>query len=112
MARGRGPVLILSSLLLAGGAAWMANKWIRSRAASPAAVASVHVLTAAMNLPLGTKIETRHVASMEVIPGQEPPGSFHDFKEVEGKEVEGMKVHKGKEVEGMKVQPKDGDKGK
>ena len=85
MARGRGPVLILSSLLLAGGAAWMANKWIRSRAASPAAVASVHVLTAAMNLPLGTQIETRHVASMEVIPGQEPPGSFHDFKEVEGK---------------------------
>ncbi len=85
MARGRGPVLIVSSLLLAGGAAWLANGWITSHSGATQPRTTTHVLTAAMNLPLGTKIESRHVATMEMIPGQEPPGSFHDLKEVEGK---------------------------
>jgi pilus assembly protein CpaB len=85
MARGRGPILIISSLLLAGGAAWLSNKWISARAAPAATPATTHILTAAINLPLGTKIESRHVTTMQMIPGQEPPGTFHDFKEVEGK---------------------------
>jgi pilus assembly protein CpaB len=85
MARGRGPILILSSLLLAAGAAWMANKWITTHATPAAARATTHILTAAMNLPLGTKIESRHVATMEMIPGQEPAGTFHDLQEVVGK---------------------------
>ena len=85
MARGRGPILILSSLLLAGGAAYIANKWIAARAAPPPATASTRILTAAMNLPLGTKLEARHVASIEVMPGQELAGTFRDPSEVEGK---------------------------
>lgn len=85
MARGRGPVLIVSSLLLAGGAAWMANKWIAARAMPVQAGASTRILTAAMSVPLGTQISARHVSSMEMIPGQEPAGSFHDEKEVDGK---------------------------
>jgi len=85
MARGRGPILIVTSLLLAGGAAWLSNRWIAARAAPVSAPATTHILTAAMDLPLGTKIESRHVTSMETIPGREPPGTFHDLKEVEGK---------------------------
>ena len=85
MARGRGPILIVSSLLLAGGAAWMANKWITARATPVAANSPSRVLTAALNLPLGTQISSRHVASIEMIPGQEPAGTFHDEKEVDGK---------------------------
>ena len=86
MARGRGPILILSSLLLAGGAAWLSNKWIAARATPGAApAATTHILIAAINLPLGTKLESRHVTTLEMIPGKEPPGTFHDFKEVEGK---------------------------
>jgi len=85
MARGRGPVLIVSSLLLAAGAAWMANKWITTRPIQAQARATTRILTAAMNLPLGTKIESRHVATIEMIPGQEPAGTFRDLKEVEGK---------------------------
>ena len=85
MARGRGPILIVTSLVLAGGAAWMANKWITARAVPVAPVAATHILTSAMNLQLGTKIESRHVATMQMIPGQEPAGAFHDFKEIEGK---------------------------
>ena len=85
MARGRGPVLIVTSLLLAGGAAWMANKWIVARAAPSPVRATTHILTAAMNLTVGTKVEARHVATIEMIPGQEPAGTFHDFKEIDGK---------------------------
>lgn len=85
MARGRGPVLIVSSLMLAGAAAWLANRWIATHSTPAAERTTTHVLIAAMNLPLGTKIEGRHVATMDVIPGQEPAGTFKDLKEVEGK---------------------------
>jgi pilus assembly protein CpaB len=74
-----------TSLLLAGGAAYMANKWITARAVPVAPVAMSQILTAAMNLQLGTKVEARHVSNMAVMPGQEPAGTFHDFKEIEGK---------------------------
>jgi pilus assembly protein CpaB len=63
----------------------MANKWLNARAAPVPAVAITHILTSAMNLPVGTKIEGRHVASIQMIPGQEPAGTFHDFKEIDGK---------------------------
>jgi len=75
----------VTSLLLAGGAAWMANKWLAARAAPTPARETTHVLSAAMNLTVGTKIEARHVATIEMIPGQEPAGTFHDFKEIDGK---------------------------
>ncbi len=38
-----------------------------------------------MNLPVGTKMEARHVSTIEMIPGQEPAGTFHDFKELDGR---------------------------
>src|SRR5579859_2777958 len=63
----------------------MANKWITARAVPVAPVAMTQILTAAMNLQLGTKIEARHVSNMMVVPGQEPAATFHDFKEIEGK---------------------------
>ena len=47
--------------------------------------ATSRILTAAMNLPVGTKMEARHVSTIEMIPGQEPAGTFHDFKELDGK---------------------------
>lgn len=63
----------------------MANKWVTARAVPAAPMTTTRILTSAMNLQLGTKIESRHVAAMEIIPGQEPRGTFHDFKEIEGK---------------------------
>ena len=63
----------------------MANNWLAARAAPPPVHATTHVLTAAMNLTVGTKVEARHVATIEMIPGQEPVGTFHDFKEIDGK---------------------------
>jgi pilus assembly protein CpaB len=85
MARGRGPILIVSSLLLAAGAAWLANQWIMARAVATPSRASTRTLTAAVSLPLGTRIDSRHVSSIEMIAGQEPAGTFHDEKEIDGK---------------------------
>jgi len=44
-----------TSLLLAGGAAYMANKWITARAVPVTPVAMTNILTAAMNLQLVRK---------------------------------------------------------
>jgi pilus assembly protein CpaB len=63
----------------------MANKWITARAMPAQVSTPTRILTAAMNLPLGTQIGTRHVASIEMIPGQEPAGTFHDEKDIDGK---------------------------
>jgi pilus assembly protein CpaB len=86
MLRGRGPILIVLSLLLAVGAAWVANRWLQARAAPPdSGSPTAPVVTAAMDIPFGTKIESRHLATIQMLRGSEPPGSFHDSKEVEGK---------------------------
>jgi pilus assembly protein CpaB len=63
----------------------MANKWLAARAVAPTSSATSRILTAAMNLPVGTKMEKRHVATIEMIPGQEPAGTFRDFKDLDGK---------------------------
>jgi len=85
MARRTGPVLILASLILAGGAAWLANRWVNTRAANTGGPPTTHILTAAMDLPLGTKIEARHLAQMEAIVGKEPAGSYHEASQATGK---------------------------
>jgi pilus assembly protein CpaB len=87
MARRRGPLLLLISLLLAGLAAWVANNWLAARAATKPAPAQEQVVTAAIDIPLGTKIEERHLASISMLPGQAPKGSFHSNADVIGKVV-------------------------
>ena len=82
----RGPILILLSLLLAVGAAWVANRWLISqseqRDASPG---TVPVVTAATDIPFGTTIEARHVATIEMLEGTTPDGVFAAVAGVEGK---------------------------
>ena len=87
MIRRRGPTLIVLSLVLALGAAWVANRWLQLRTATPgsATPSTTNVVVASMDLPFGTKIEARHLSSIQMLPGSEPAGAFHDLKEVEGK---------------------------
>jgi pilus assembly protein CpaB len=74
------------SLVLALGAAWVANRWLQLRTAGPAAgPKTTTVVVASMDLPFGTKIEARHLSTIQMLPGSEPVGVFHDVKEVEGK---------------------------
>jgi pilus assembly protein CpaB len=83
----RGPTLIVLSLVLALGAAWVANRWLQLRTATPATTGpmTTTVVAASMDLPFGTKIEARHLTTIRMLPGSEPAGAFHELKEVEGK---------------------------
>jgi pilus assembly protein CpaB len=85
MARRRGPLLLMISLLLAVFAAWVANNWIKARASSTPAAPMDHVITAAIDIPLGTKIEQRHLSMIEMLSGKAPAGSFHEYADVIGK---------------------------
>jgi pilus assembly protein CpaB len=85
MVRRRGPLLLMISLLLAGLAAWVANNWLASRAMAKPAPAQEQIVAAAIDIPLGTKIEERHLALIEMLPGRAPKGSFHNYADVLGK---------------------------
>lgn len=82
----RGPILIAISLLLAVAAAWVANRWLISQsAATSAGPTTVSVLTAAIGIPLGTKIEPRHVATVQMLADTAPESAFQTIAAVEGK---------------------------
>src|SRR5690349_16641384 len=83
MARTRGPLLIGISLVMAVAAAWLAKNWMAANAATTPS--STAVVTAAIDIPLGTRIEARHLASVEMLPGSQPKGSFTNPKALEGK---------------------------
>jgi pilus assembly protein CpaB len=84
MVRRRGPLLLIVSLVLAVLAALVANNWL-SRASARSGPVREQDVTAAVDLPLGTKIEQRHLSMIEVLPGKSPRGAFHSFAEVLGK---------------------------
>jgi pilus assembly protein CpaB len=82
----RGPILIVISLLLAVGAAWVANRWLIAQSApGEAGPGTVPVVTAAIGIPLGTKIEARHVAVIQMLKDTMPDGSFRTAAEIDGK---------------------------
>ena len=82
----RGPILIVVSLLLAVGAAWVANRWLISRdAEQEAATSTVPVAAAAIDIPFGTKVEARHVVVIRMLKDTVPDGVFPAVAAVEGK---------------------------
>lgn len=87
MAKRRGLVLILLSLLMAVGAAWVANQWVNGQLVSQANAApnTQLVVTAAISIPFATKVEGRHLKLTEVPEGVLPTGAYTDLADVEGK---------------------------
>jgi pilus assembly protein CpaB len=82
----RGPILIVISLLLAVGAAWVANRWlITQNERREAASDTVQVAAAAIDIPFGTRVEPRHVAMIQMLKGTAPEGVFPASAAVEGK---------------------------
>jgi pilus assembly protein CpaB len=83
----RGPILIVVSLLLAVGAAWVANRWLLSEREQQAATpGTVPVAVAAIEIPFGTKVEANHhVAMIQMLEGTAPEGAFATAEAVEGK---------------------------
>src|SRR5688572_9258812 len=86
MFRNRGTLLIVISILLAVAAAWLANRWVQARAMpATAQPGTVSVVTAAMDIPFSTKVEKRHLAVIQMLPGTAPAGTFSDIAQVDGK---------------------------
>lgn len=87
MVKRRGIVLIFLSLLMAVGAAFVANKWIDARVmpAQDNTLNSASVVAAAMSIPFATKVEERHLKLVEMPEGLTPDGFFKSIDEVIGK---------------------------
>jgi pilus assembly protein CpaB len=82
----RGPILIVVSLLLAVAAAWVANRWLIGQTASGDSGANtVPIMTAAIGIPLGTKIEPRHVSTIQMLRDTAPDGAYQNVAAIEGK---------------------------
>jgi pilus assembly protein CpaB len=87
MFRGRALMLIALSLVIAAGATVAASRWLQSRAlaSQQGRPQTETVVTAAMDIPFGTKVEERHLASIEMIQGTAPRGVVHKKEDVMGK---------------------------
>lgn len=74
----RGMMLILVSLVLAIGAAWVARNWVQARLTGGNSADSVkQVIVAAMEIPFGTKVEARHLKAI-TLPSNAPVGDHYD----------------------------------
>ncbi len=86
MIKRRAVTLVFVSLLLAVGAAWVANTWLQSRV-MPAVEANADnpVVVAAMEIPFGFKIDATRIKTVNMPPAAVPGGAFRSTQEVEGK---------------------------
>ena len=87
MVKRRGIVLIFLSLLMAVGAAFVANRWVVARVMPDQEIAanSAQVVAAAMSIPFATKVEERHLKLVEMPEGLTPDGFFESIQDVLGK---------------------------
>jgi len=87
MAKRRGLILIFLSLIMAVGAATIANQWVNGQLVSKADAEpnTQLVVTAAISIPFATKVEGRHLKLTEIPEGVLPAGAYTDLAEVEGK---------------------------
>ena len=83
MFKRRGLILVVLSLFTAVGAAYTANRWVSAQSEDTAAEGT-HVVAAAMAIPYGTKVESRHLKFVEIPNDVAPTGFFTSFEEVEG----------------------------
>lgn len=87
MAKRRGLILVLLSLMMAVGAAVVANNWVNGQLVTQANAApnTQLVVTAAIRIPFATKVEARHLKLTEIPEGVLPTGAYTDLTDVEGK---------------------------
>ena len=87
MVKRRGITLIFLSLLMAVGAAFVANKWVVARVMPDQEYDEnlAQVVAAAMKIPFATKVEDRHLKLIELPEGLAPDGFFATIEEVLGK---------------------------
>ena len=86
MVKRRGIVLIFLSLLMAVGAAFVANRWVVARVMPDQEIVanSAQVVAASMSIPFATKVEERHLKLVEIPEGLTPDGFFESIQDVLG----------------------------
>ena len=106
MLKRRGVFLIFLSLLMAGGAAFVANEWIVATVMPDRAAKedSAHVVAAAVPIPFATKVEERHLKLVEMPEGITPEGFFATIEEVVG-QVSTTKISRGEILVAERFRP-------
>jgi len=84
MFKRRGLILIVLSLVMGSAAAYTANRWVTSQVLNEEADKGTHVVAAAMAIPYGTKVESRHLRYVEIPSDAAPTGFFTAIEDVEG----------------------------
>jgi pilus assembly protein CpaB len=84
MFKKRGIFLIALSLVMGFGAALLANKWVSAQMSAQEPESGTNVVVAAIAIPYGTKVESRHLRYLEVPNEAAPPGTFTNTEDVEG----------------------------
>lgn len=84
MLKRRGFVLIVISLVLALGAAWIARGWVQARLNSGPKDPGMQVVVAAMEIPFGTTVEARHLRVITLPSGTPLGDHFQKPAEVVG----------------------------
>ena len=83
MMKKRGFLLVTLSLIMGIGAAWFANGWVANRSGLGDSDLAM-VMTASMDIPYGTKIESRHVRAVQMPKGIRPQDVATSVDEIEG----------------------------
>jgi pilus assembly protein CpaB len=84
MAKKRGLLLIMLSVVMGIAAAWTANRWVAAQVGAGEEEPGAHVVAAAMQIPYGTKVEKRHLKYVEIPEGAAPAGIFTSDEDVIG----------------------------
>jgi pilus assembly protein CpaB len=81
MAKKRAYLMISLSLIMGVAAAWMAKNWIQA-AMEETETEMASVIAADLAIPFGTKVERRHLKTLEMPAEYVPPGSFSTMEDV------------------------------
>lgn len=84
MFRKRGLLLVMLSLALGVGAAWVANNWVQARSAATETAGEGQVMVAAITIPYGTKVESRHYKPMQLPERAIPSGAVRKAEQIDG----------------------------
>ncbi len=87
MMKRRSLMILVFSLMMGIGAAWVANNWVQERvmAAEEPGDATAPVVAAALKVPYGTKVEARHLRTIQMPLDSVPEGTFDDPDDLIGK---------------------------
>ena len=83
MMKKRGLMLIALSLFMGIGAAWFANGWVANRSGLADNDKAI-VMAAAMDIPYGTKLESRHIKAVQIPKDILPQDAVTSVEEIEG----------------------------